>query len=124
MAKSAPSSTPLASTPTSSDPTRLPDQETRELEKLRRSRDADKIVGWVNEQHTRAKQARQSKQLQWYTNLAFFFGKQYVEQVRSTMPDGFRDRLTVPKVPYYKRRKTINRVRAEIPALVCFVILR
>lgn len=116
MAKSAPSSTPLASTPTSSDPTRLPDQETRELEKLRRSRDADKIVGWVNEQHTRAKQARQSKQLQWYTNLAFFFGKQYVEQVRSTMPDGFRDRLTVPKVPYYKRRKTINRVRAFVRA--------
>lgn len=106
----------MASTPSSSDPTKLPDQNSRELDKLRASREAEKIVGWVNEQYTRSKSARQSKQLQWYTNLAFFFGKQYVEQVRNTAPEGFRDRLTIPKTPYYKRKKTINRIRAFVRA--------
>lgn len=115
MPKSAVSSTPSASIPSSSDPIRLPEQGI-DLEKLRRSRDAEKIVGWVNEQYTRSKSARQVKQLQWYTNLAFFFGKQYVEQVRSSAPEGFRDRLTIPKTPYYKRKKTINRIRAFVRA--------
>lgn len=104
------------STPSSSEPTKLPDQDSKDLEKLRKSREAEKIVGWVNEQYTRSKAARQTKQLQWYTNLAFFFGKQYVESVRTTAPEGFRDRLTIPKTPYYKRKKTINRIRSFVRA--------
>lgn len=120
MAKSAASSTTsVASTPSSSnEPTRFEGspEEDRILEKLRKSREGEKMVGWINEQYTRSKAARQTKQLQWYTNLAYFFGKQYVENVRTTMPDGYRDQLRTPKTPYYKRKKTINRVRSFVRA--------
>lgn len=107
------------STPTSSAPTKLPEQDQGEknlLERWKDSREAEKMVAWANEQYTRSKAARQTKQLQWYTNLAFFFGKQYVEQVRSTMPDTYRNLLVTPSSPYYKRKKTINRVRSFVRA--------
>lgn len=117
MPKSVVSSQPnSALTPTSSEPTRLPEQDTKELDRFRRSKEADKVVAWVNEQYTRSKSARQTKQLQWYTNLAFYFGKQYVEQVRATAPEGYRDRLRIPQTPYYKRKKTINRIRSFVRA--------
>jgi hypothetical protein len=116
MPKNAASSLTSTSTPSSSDPTKLPDQDTNVLDRFRKSKEAEKTVQWVNEQYSKSKSARQTKQLQWYTNLAFFFGKHYVEQMRTTAPEGYRDRLTIPKSPYYKRRKTINRVRSFVRA--------
>lgn len=67
-------------------------------------------------EYERSKQARQTKQLQWFQNMSMFYGNQYAERMRTTSPDGFRDRLTTPKKPYYHQRKTINRSRAFVRA--------
>jgi len=67
-------------------------------------------------EYERSKQARQTKQLQWFQNMSMFYGNQYAERMRTTSPEGFRDKLTTPKKPYYHQRKTINRTRSFVRA--------
>lgn len=76
--------------------------------------EAKKIVAWISEEQTKAKQARAAKVLQWNMNLAYFYGHQWVERTRSTLPEGYRDQLYLPKRPYYQQRKVINRTRSFV----------
>lgn len=112
MKQSATSSQTLGSTESSSSPTKLPDQ--GNLDQIRKAADSQKIVAWVQEEYTRAKNARSSKQIQWYMNLTCFFGKQWAEVSKVNMPDGYRDKISVPEAPYYRKRKTINRIRSFV----------
>lgn len=48
--------------------------------------------------------------MQWYTNLSYYFGKQWVEPVR-TGGSGVKDQLITPARPYYSKRKTINKIK-------------
>jgi hypothetical protein len=68
----------------------------------------------VRSEHTKAKQARTQRQLQWYTNMAFFYGQQWVEQTGSQYPADLQGKLIMPKKPYYSQRKVINRTRAFV----------
>jgi hypothetical protein len=75
-----------------------------------------KIVGWVNEQYQLMRSAREPLETQWYVNMAYYLGKQYVEpQSRSssisTIVGG---RLTTPKAPPWRVRFVINRVRPVV----------
>lgn len=103
-----------ASILSSSSPSSLPQEGLATLAQMRKGADAQKIVSFVKSGYEMAKAARSQKQLQWYMNLSFFFGKQWAEVVKGNMPDGFRDKLQVPKAPYYRKRKTINRTRAFV----------
>lgn len=110
---SSPSSSSLA--PASADPTKLPDADTgKALDKYRESEDARKLVAWVQSEYERAKQARQSKQLQWYINMSYFFGLQWIETTRRTLPNGYADKIMLPRRPYYAQKKVINRTRAFV----------
>jgi hypothetical protein len=100
----------LESTPNSS-VTELPDSGI-DLEKFRDSKEAAKLVAWVQEEWNKAKTNRSQKQLQWYQNMSMFYGQQWVEQTRSAFPSEFRDKMFTPKKPYYHQQKTVNRVRA------------
>lgn len=101
------------STPSSS-PTRLPENDDFDIKKFRESSEAEKLVAWVQEEWAKAKSGRQRKQLQWFTNMAMFYGQQWVEQTRNSMPTGYRDLLTTPRKPYYHQRKIINRTRSFV----------
>lgn len=98
----------------SSSPTKLPEAEGFDLDKFRDSNEAQKLVAWVQEEWSKSKSARQRKQLQWFTNMAMFYGQQWVEQTRETLPTGYRDRLQTPKRPYYHQRKVVNRTRSFV----------
>ena len=96
----------------SSTPTKLPTDDGLNLDKFVQSKDAAKLAAWVKQEYTKAKQARSQKQLQWYTNMAMFYGQQWVEATGKNYPEGFQNQLTLPKKPYYSQRKTVNRIRA------------
>lgn len=71
------------------------------------------LVSWANTEYRKIKNARRSIERQWYTNLAFYFGKQNIA-IASTpaSPTGFK--LTVPKAPPWRVRLIINKVRSII----------
>lgn len=96
----------------SSTPTKLPTDDGLNLDKFVQSKDAAKLAAWVKQEYTKAKQARSQKQLQWYTNMAMFYGQQWVEATGKNYPEGFQNQLTLPQKPYYSQRKTVNRIRA------------
>jgi hypothetical protein len=104
----------LDSTTNSSEPTKLPQDDGFSLQSFAASKDAAKLAAWVQEEYTRAKQARTQRQTQWYTNMAYFYGQQWVEATGGKYPADMQGRLTVPKKPYYSQRKTINRIRAFV----------
>lgn len=118
MAKKEMSSPISESTQTSSKgavPSKFEAQDKPSVERrFRESDEAKKLVAWIQEQHTKAKTARHQKQAQWYMNMSYFYGQQWVEFSRKQMPDGYRNQLMLPKKPYYQSRKTINRTRSFV----------
>jgi hypothetical protein len=72
-----------------------------------------KLVIWAKEEYRKIKNARRSTERQWYTNLAFYFGKQNIAIANTAAsPSGFR--LTVPKAPPWRVRLVINKIRKII----------
>jgi hypothetical protein len=76
------------------------------------SEQAQKLVAWVHDQQTKAKNARQSKVTQWAMNMAFVNGEHWAELTPRSLGGQFGERLFVPKKPYYYDRKTVNRTRS------------
>lgn len=84
------------------------------IDKYRESEEARKLVAWVQSEWQKAKVARTQKQLQWFNNMAMFYGHHWVEQTRGNFPEGYGDKLFTPRKPYYHQRKTINRIRSYV----------
>lgn len=70
-----------------------------------------RLASWVDEQYTRCKNARIPFERQWYLNLAFTAGKQYVTPI-DIPTAGFR--LTTPKAPPWRVRLVVNKVRTAV----------
>lgn len=87
-----------------------------DIEAFKRTKDALALASWIQEQYAKAKAARQQRQMQWYVNMAMFYGKHYVEVTGKNYPAGFQQKLVTPKKPYYRDRKTINRIRSFVRA--------
>lgn len=73
----------------------------------------DKIVSWAKQQFRMAKEARAQVERQWYYNLAFYFGRQYVQTLRPGSVNT-NTRLFTPPAPYYRSRPVINRIRSTV----------
>ena len=114
MSMSSPSSPSLDSTQSSSSPTKLPVNDGFDLQQFLASKDAQKLASWVQQEWAKAKQVRTQRQLQWYTNMAFFYGQQWVEQTGGNYPADLQGKLVMPKKPYYSQRKVINRTRSFV----------
>jgi hypothetical protein len=72
-----------------------------------RQRLAETGMRWFHEcQNQRVKQERQ-----WYYNLAFYYGNQYVQFKQSA--NGSFD-LYVPRAPYYRARIVVNQIRKVV----------
>lgn len=76
-------------------------------------KDAAKIVSWVEEQHKKAQSERQRIERQWYTNLAFYFGHQYIATTSAVTNNvsGRNFGLVVPKAPRWRVRLVTNKIR-------------
>jgi len=72
-----------------------------------------KTVAWVKDQYKRCKAQRLKKERQWYLNLSFLLGHQYVDWIKtSTSASGFK--LYVPPAPRWRVRLQINMIRPII----------
>ena len=87
-----------------------------DLQQTRAEAERDKrIVSWVNEQYTKAREARIKSERQWYMNLAFYFGQQNVMfRGNGQNPANLSMKLVTPPAPYYRSRPVINQIRPRI----------
>ena len=99
-----PSPQSLDSTQSSSAPTKLPVNDGFDIQKYLQSKDASKMAAWVKSEYSKAKQSRTQRQLQWYTNMAYFYGQQWVEQTGKNYPADLQGKLVMPKPPPPKRQ--------------------
>ena len=88
----------------SASPTKLPQDDGFSMQSFAATKDAAKLAAWVKSEYTKAKTARTQRQLQWYTNMAFFYGQHWVEQTGGNWPADMQGRLVMPKKPYYSQR--------------------
>ncbi len=70
----------------------------------------DAIVAWIKSQHTKIKNDRPKIERQWYTNLAFYYGKQNVQPIDIAGST----RLVTPNAPYWRARPITNKIRPII----------
>lgn len=86
-----------------------------DLKKTRAARKQhDELVSWILGQYKAIKNARTAIEGQWYVNLSFFFGKQYVVPMRTNVGGITSTRLFTPPAPYWRSRPVINRIRSTI----------
>lgn len=81
---------------------------------IQAQREAEQKVAWasfVENQYTACKNARAPFERQWYLNLAFIAGRQYVSPIE--IP-GHGFRLTSAKVPPWRVRIVINKIRTAV----------
>lgn len=84
------------------------------LEQLNEQKKLKEFLGWVDREYTRAKSARVSIERQWYLNMAFYQGRQWVMFAPSNMGVGVAGKLMTPPAPPYRVRSITNRVRSVI----------
>lgn len=97
-------------------PTEMKPEETPELlaamlEAQRLERKKLEWAQWAEQEYNKCKIARHSFEKQWYINLAFVAGKQYVSPI-DVPGHGFR--LTAPKAPPWRVRLVINKIRTAV----------
>lgn len=80
------------------------------MEQMEQERKKREWASWVNSEFTKMKNARSNFEHQWYLNLAFTAGKQYVTPFVS--PVGFR--LVAPKAPPWRVRLVVNKIRTAV----------
>lgn len=110
----------LAGTATTKLPTTLPenakDLDPEILAAIIASREEEEkkrqLAGWVEREFFKCKNARIPFEQQWFLNLAFCAGKQYVAPL--TVAGGLGFRLITPKTPFHRVRLVVNKVRPAV----------
>lgn len=82
------------------------------IEALNRQNELKDFASWAKGEYTRAKSARSQIERQWYLNMAFYQGRQWVTYAPASM--GIGNKLVTPPAPPYRVRSTVNRVRSVI----------
>ena len=86
-----------------------------DLSSFSKKKDHDALAQWTNEHYKLIKNARTTVERQWYTNLAFYFGRQYISIVTtSANASGNNFRLMTPQAPPWRVRMIANKVRPII----------
>lgn len=80
-----------------------------EVKKFADSDEGKRLVAWIKREYNKAREARRPYERQWYLNLAFYSGKQYVEWSSD------QDRLiSQPVTSMWTPRLTINKIQPII----------
>lgn len=83
-----------------------------DLASFRRSKEESQLVSWAMEQYKRIKNDRNALERQWYTNMAFYFGKQNIQMLTTTTSAGGNNfRLHTPSAPPWRVRLVSNKIR-------------
>lgn len=115
MAKNSASSATSPALPLmSSAPTSLPSEQTVDIQAYRESKDGLNLVACIRDWYTKSKTERTAKQLQWVQNMAMFYGNQWLERTRSFSPEGYANKLYMPRKLPYREHRTINRTRSFV----------
>ncbi len=87
------------------------------LRNLARPREDAELIAYCNKLFQQAKKERLHFEKQWWLNLAFYFGRQWV-QWAGVKGSGLTDyaRLVEPSVPHWRVRLVINKIRPIIRA--------
>src|SRR5690349_20834970 len=81
------------------------------LDQMRQKKLDQELVAWVDTEFQKMKTARAVYEQQWYLNLAFYHGRQYVNPI--DVPNvGFR--LKTPAAPPHRVRIVVNKVRTAL----------
>lgn len=80
-----------------------------EMERLNKRK--QEWARWAGTEYSRCKTGRTAFERQWYLNLAFCAGKQYVSPI-DVPTQGFR--LTSPKAPPWRVRVVVNKIRTAV----------
>lgn len=86
------------------------------LDAFRQEKQDKDLASWVNEEYHKCKESRSAIERQWYLNMAFYYGNQYVVAVGNNVgvAPGAVGKLNTPKVPPWRTRMVVNRVRPMI----------
>lgn len=92
----------------------MSDQEAKDAEQVLShitGKDERKVIAFANGSFSKARDARQQFEKNWYMNLAFYFGKQWAQWTPQV--NGFAQ-LKVPKAPPWRVRLVSNKIRPII----------
>jgi hypothetical protein len=84
------------------------------LQVILRQKEDKALAQWTEEQFKKMKQARITTERQWYLNLAFYFGRQYVQFLGAGLGGNSAIKLITPKAPPWRVRLVVNRIRPII----------
>lgn len=78
-----------------------------------KTKDKQDLLSWCKQEADRCANARQSFEQQWYMNMAFYFGRQYVTWANMGASNTLT-RLYEPPAPPYRVRMVVNKCRRII----------
>ena len=84
-----------------------------DLSAFRESEEGKALTQWALNEFSRCKTAKTKKTRQWYMNMAFNFGHQWLDTMSAGIP-GAEGKFRTKAAPKYLNRKTINRVRSFV----------
>jgi hypothetical protein len=84
------------------------------LQMLVRQKEDKGLATWTEDQFKKMKQARIATERQWYLNLSFYFGRQYVQFLGAGLGGVSSVKLITPKAPPWRVRLVVNRIRPII----------
>ena len=84
----------------------------KEIIALNEQKELKEFSDWIRAEYRKAKGARLTFERQWYLNMAFYQGRQWVSYAPQSA--GLGNKLVVPPAPPYRVRSTTNRVRSVI----------
>ena len=84
------------------------------IEMLNEQEKAKELVAWILEKYDRCKTARAQIERQWYLNMAFYQGRQWVAYLPNVTGAGVTGKLVTPPAPPYRVRAVINRIRSVV----------
>lgn len=95
--------------------TAVPEEPGFDLNSFRQSDDGKALIAWAKNEFSRCKSAKTRKQRQWYLNMAFMFGHQWLSMIgvpggSDSMAQAFKPRATPP----YIQKRTVNRIRSFV----------
>lgn len=81
---------------------------------LNDSEDTKKLAAWIKSEYLKCKSARIKQERQWYLNMAFYRGYQWVAYLKGSGQSIMGGKLAIPKAPPYRIRLTVNRIRSVV----------
>lgn len=88
-----------------------PEQIEELLKTIELEKNKKEWASWAEAEYVKCKNARSQFERQWYINMAFLSGQQYLQPI-NTSATGFR--LVTPKAPPWRVRLVVNKVRTAI----------